>query len=155
MSVSVARHLEFYRSTYANGANIKLTPIVLTKEQVIKYRLPRIPIKETILSRRRFEDRYGEGAVELDALEALRPGTLAKIVREFVKPYRDPEIEDRLTSAAEEAQQEAEQAWKEATQELRYELTTVQEQIRVISERYEQEVAALNARLQEDLNPLQ
>jgi hypothetical protein len=154
MPVAVARHLEFYRPRYAEAAEVKLTPIALTKTQVIKYRLPRVPIKESDSGRTRFEDRYGEGAVELDALEALRPGTLAKIVRIAVQPYRDLEIENRLAETAEEAQQEAEQAWQEATQEQREQLATLQEQIKAIAERYEQEVAALDARLQEELEPL-
>jgi hypothetical protein len=154
MPVAVARHLEFYRPQYADVAQIKLTPIALTKAQVIKYRLPRVPIQENDSGRARFEDRYGEGAVELDALEALRPGRLAEIVRHAVKPYRDPDIESRLAETAAEAQQEAEQAWEEATQEQREELATLEEQIGGIAERYEQDVAALNARLQEELNPL-
>jgi hypothetical protein len=154
MPVALARHLEFYRPQYTEAAEIKLTPIALTKAQVIKYRLPRVPIKESDTARTRFEDRYGEGAVELDALEALRPGRLAEIVRHAVKPYRDPEIESRLAEKADEAQQEAEQAWQEATREPRQELATLDEQIEAIAQRHEQEVAALDARLQEELEPL-
>jgi hypothetical protein len=37
------------------------------------YRLPRIPVNETDLRRLGFEQAYGQGAVELDALEALVP----------------------------------------------------------------------------------
>jgi hypothetical protein len=48
-----------------------LTPLALTLAQVQQYRLPRIPIKESDRRKPGFEDTYGEGAVELDALEAL------------------------------------------------------------------------------------
>ncbi len=43
----------------------------LTLDQVQYYQLPRTPIKETERRRGGFEGRYGEDAVELDALEAL------------------------------------------------------------------------------------
>jgi hypothetical protein len=154
MPIAVARHLEFYRRKYAPLADIKLTPIVLTKAQVIKYRLPRVPIKESDLGRNRFEDAYGAGAVELDALEALHPGELAKIVRAAIKPYRDLDIEDALSDAADEAQEEAEQAWEDATQAQREALEEAQEKIAEIAERYRQEAEALDARLQAELDPL-
>src|SRR5262249_16598312 len=60
----------------------------------------------------------------------------------------------RLAETADDAQQEAEQAWEESTQEQREELTALQEQIEAIAQPYEQEVAALDGRLQEELNPL-
>jgi hypothetical protein len=52
----------------------------LTREQAQQFNLPRIPIKESDLRRKGFEERNGEGAVELDALEALHPGELASLV---------------------------------------------------------------------------
>jgi hypothetical protein len=54
---------------YAPNADIKLIPLALTRDQVITYQLPRIPIKESDGRRAGFEERYGAGAVELDALE--------------------------------------------------------------------------------------
>jgi hypothetical protein len=111
MPVAVARQLEFWLPQYAPGADIKLTPLVLTREQVIAYRLPRTPIKDSDLRKTAFEGRYGEGAVELDALEALFPGELGRIVRGAVAPYRDETLAERLFEAEEEARQAANDAY--------------------------------------------
>jgi hypothetical protein len=73
MPVGIARQLEFWLQQYAPDANIKLQPLALTHAQVNDYRLPRIPIKESDKGKRGFEERYGEDAGELDALQALRP----------------------------------------------------------------------------------
>jgi hypothetical protein len=50
--------------------------------------LPRIPIKETEKRSEAFEQRHGEGATELDALEALHPGVLARILEQEIGRYR-------------------------------------------------------------------
>jgi hypothetical protein len=115
MPVSMARQIEFYLDHYAPGADIKLNPIVLTKQQVIDYALPRIPIEDEDVRKGNFEDRHGEGRVELDALDALHPGALERIVREAVDPYRDKDLEDAFADTAKEAQQLA--AYKEHKQE--------------------------------------
>ncbi len=65
-----------------------LEPLVLTREQVERYGLPRIPIKDSDRRKAGFEERFGEGAVELDALEAVFPGELARIVSEAIARYR-------------------------------------------------------------------
>src|SRR5262249_37535278 len=96
MPVAVARMIEFYIEKYAAGRDIKLTPTALTREQVVRHDLPRIPIKEKDRRRANFEDRRGEGAVELDALESIVPGELGRMVEEFFAPYRDPDLEQRM-----------------------------------------------------------
>jgi hypothetical protein len=112
MPVAVARQIEFYIDRYCPGSDIKLTPLALTKEQVVAYQLPRTPIRDTDTRRKHFEDRYGEGAVELDALEAVHPGELERTVREAFAPYRDATLRDRLAEA--EAREAAAEAWDAA-----------------------------------------
>jgi hypothetical protein len=99
MPVSVVRQIEYYRDDYAPRARIKLTPLALRRDQVVSYRLPRTPIKESDLRRYGFEERYGEGAVELDALEALFPGELATMLREAAVPYVDFSLRARRDDA--------------------------------------------------------
>ncbi len=89
MPVSVARKLEYYSRKYDDIPNIRLKHLVLTKDQCIEYRLPRTPIKDTDKRKDGFEERHGEGATELDALEALRPGELRKLIVEALSPYFD------------------------------------------------------------------
>jgi hypothetical protein len=90
MPVSVARKIEFLLRRDEHDLDIRLEPLVLTAEQVRRYRLPRIPIKGTDKGKDRFEQQHGEGAVELDALEAVCPGELRRIVAAAVDRYRAP-----------------------------------------------------------------
>jgi hypothetical protein len=154
MPVAVARQLEFWLQEYAPGADIKLTPLGLIRDQVITYQLPRIPIKDSDARKARFEERYGGGAVELDALEALYPGELARLVREAVEPYRDLGLADRLAEVATEAQEMAEQAWDEQMAPHRQERDAIAADVRAIVEAYQGQLAQMDAALQAELAPL-
>jgi hypothetical protein len=114
MPRAVARQLEFWQAQYAPRADIKLTPLVLTREQVERYQLDRIPIKASDQRREGFEGRHGEGACELDALEARHPGELARLVRAALDPYQDHAHAQRLAAAEQQAQRAAADAWEEA-----------------------------------------
>ena len=69
MPVSVSRKVEYFVRTLGLSVDVRVFPVILTAEQVHAYHLPRMPIKDTERRRGGFEDRYGEGAVELDALK--------------------------------------------------------------------------------------
>ena len=80
MPVQVGRQTQFAiwhleKIAEEEAPNVKLEPIALTYEQVTEWQLPRKPIKEEDLRKGSWEDRFGEGAVEVDALEA-RPWRL-------------------------------------------------------------------------------
>jgi hypothetical protein len=90
MPVSIARKLEFLLRQKGLDLDIRLDPLLLTRDQVEDYRLPRIPIKDGERRKASFEERFGEGAVELDALEALYPGELARLVTDRIEVYRAP-----------------------------------------------------------------
>ena len=87
MPVAVARKIEFAQQ----DLDVTLDPVVLTEEQCRDYRLPRTPIKDSERRGARFEARFGAGATELDALEALHPGKLARIVSAEIERYIDPD----------------------------------------------------------------
>ena len=93
MPVAVSRKIE-HRLYLKNlhSLDIQVRPIVLTLEQCQQYRLPRTPIKDTEKRITKFEDRYGEGATELDALEALHPGQLQQIIEGEIKRYYDSDL---------------------------------------------------------------
>jgi hypothetical protein len=74
MPVAMARKIEHNLRTNAPDLDIQVRVVLLTKEQCEEYRLPRSPIKESERRAARFEERFGEGTTELDALEALHPG---------------------------------------------------------------------------------
>jgi hypothetical protein len=153
MPVAVARQIEFWIRDYARGADIKLQPLALTAEQVGEdaYNLPRIPIKDSDTRKDGFEARYDAGAVELDALEALYPGELARLVREAVEPYRDLTLAERLEEAEEEARELAAEAWEARIAPYHAELTSIEQDARQIAGAYGDEARQLNERLQADL----
>lgn len=96
MPISVARKIEYFqRNEGFHDLDIRLQPIVLTADQVARFDLPRVPVKDSDLRKASFEAAYGQGQVELDALEALYPGTLAGIVRDAIFQYHDPTLIER------------------------------------------------------------
>jgi hypothetical protein len=154
MPPAVARVVEFYLDEFAPGCDLKLTSVALTLEQVREYGLPEIPIKPKDRRGPHFRRKYGVGATELDALEANVPGELAKIIREFFAPYRDPALEERLQEAREEAQEQAQGEWDEATADRRRGLEVLQAKVRRVVDAVRPEAQRLNVRLQAALAPL-
>jgi hypothetical protein len=99
MPVSCARKIEFFVQRDAPDLDIQLRPIALTHDQCVEYQLPRTPIKDEGRAEE-FERRYGEGATELDALEALYPGMLRQILEREIERYHDPNLADAVETAA-------------------------------------------------------
>ena len=100
MPVAVARKIEFEIYRIGGGLDVQVRPILLTHDQCIQYRLPRTPIKDTEKRAAAFEARFGEGATELDALEALHPGELERILVREIGRYYDADLNDRIDDAA-------------------------------------------------------
>jgi hypothetical protein len=89
---------------------------VLTHDQCLEYRLPRTPLKESERRAATFEARFGEGATELDALEALHPGELHRILRDEIRRYHDDTLLDRIHEIAGEAEAELERVTRDVMQ---------------------------------------
>jgi len=107
MPVAAARKIEFWaRGGTLDDAEdcIQVIPILLSHEQCIQYRLPRTPLKDTECRAKKFEERYGEGATELDALEALHPGELRCILIEHIERYYDADLQDKVDDACSEVE---------------------------------------------------
>ena len=100
MPVAVARKVEFYQRNQYPDIDIQIQQVALTYEQCQKYKLPRTPIKETEKRASKFQAIYGEGATELDALEALHPGELARIVKGELERFYDNKLNNRCWTAA-------------------------------------------------------
>jgi len=154
MPVAVARQVEYWANELEAKVNIKLHPIVLTREQVIKYDLPRIPIKSSDLRRKGFEDRRGEGAVELDALEALYPGEIARILKEAAEPYRDKTLYKRLYDAEYNATDQANEEWENNTRESHDKLSDLRDQANGVYSKYRDRLEALGQELDQELEPI-
>ena len=109
MPVAVARKIEFVGAERGLDLDIRLIPIVLTAQQCVDLKLPRAPIKDGDRGRSTFEERHGEGATELDALEALHPGLLHDLLVAEVERYHDATLNERVDERFEELSAEAQQ----------------------------------------------
>ena len=129
MPVSVSRKIEhILRRDGHEDLDIRLDPLVLTAEQVARYNLPRIPIKDSDARKDHFEARFGEGATELDALEAIHPGELARIVKARVEVYRAPTRETRseIADLTNELEHHASQVREDVLDQRASEITHLQ-----------------------------
>ena len=100
MPVAVAGKIEFFICTEHPELDVQVRPVILTAEQCEQYRLPRTPIKDTEQRAAVFEARHGEGATELDALEAVHPGELRRILVSEIERYFDVTLESQIDECA-------------------------------------------------------
>jgi hypothetical protein len=168
MPVAVARKIEFSLRTLAKPLDVQLRSIVLTHNQCLEYQLPRTPLKETEHRAARWEARYGEGATELDALEAVHPGALARIISGEIVRYRDDTIGRRIRDSAAEFTRQLETVNTEVRARHAEDITTVGAAIRAAEAQIEPmraelaavvepmraELATLTHRIRDDLTAL-
>jgi hypothetical protein len=136
MPVAAARKIEFELRKRGLNLDIQLRPVALTHEQCVRYRLPRTPIKESERRGGAFEERFGEGATELDALEALHPGELGRILEQEIRRYYDDDLKDRTTEAAEEFESELSEIREAAIEPYRDEIKALRQQHRDLGQRW-------------------
>jgi hypothetical protein len=104
MPKAVARKVEFSLAKFDLNVDLQLIPLALTPEQCRTYDLPRTPIKDGERRKDRFEQTFGVGATELDALEALYPGELARIVEAEIDNFLDSDLGRRINRLRQEQQ---------------------------------------------------
>jgi hypothetical protein len=154
MPIAASRHLDYRRRMPDAECDqwITVDQIALTPEQVAKYDLPHAPIKKTDPGMRRFQKLYGHGAVELDALEALRPGTLAEIVEDAVRAYDDDEIGQKLSDAQDWADAAIDDAWQEGDGPLLWDrLSAARAKLDAIVKPISKEMKKLARRLKDEI----
>jgi hypothetical protein len=81
--------------------DIQVRVVALTREQVVEYDIPPIPLKETERRAADFHEQHGGLAAELDAVEALHPGELRRTLAEEIERYCDPDLVAATEEAAE------------------------------------------------------
>jgi hypothetical protein len=154
MPVGVARQVEYWRQKFAPDSDIRLTPMALTRQQVLEYRLPTIPIKDSDRRKENFEARYGQGAVELDALEALHPGALKRLLNDAFSEYFDDELQQALWDADIEARARLEAEWQAVQDAYQEELGQLKAEYREVCDQFKPDLEALKEKLDEALAPL-
>lgn len=131
MPVAMSRKVEFVTRREAPELDVRVNALALTAEQVAQYKLPRVPMKDTELRAANFEAIHGEGATELDALEVLYPGELARLLRVALDEYYRHDIRQRLDAIKDELRD------------------TVQSEVNKVVARYQNEIAALRGMFDE------
>jgi hypothetical protein len=144
MPVSVARKIEFIARDM--GLDIQVRPVVLTHDQCVEYRLPRTPIKDSANGKGKFEERFGEGATELDALEALHPGLLEQILEEEILRYYDDDLGDEVERAADDFQAELDLAEEDIGERHEAEREAIQADYDRLAGELNAEIAVLRER---------
>jgi hypothetical protein len=160
MPVAIARQAQFMAARLGIDAELTLHPLALTTEQVATHQLPRVPVKLDKNGRpdkrgKHFEERNGQGVVELDALEALHPGALADLVRQAVHPYADPTLPHRLHQANRDASADLATTWDTETADLVAERDQLEADIRQVVGSYRQRLRDLARELGAELQPHQ
>jgi hypothetical protein len=154
MPVAVARSCQFLLEWLRQDVPLTIEPILMTPEQVAKYDLPKVPIKDKDRAKKKFEALHGEGGVELDALEALYPGEFERIVTESILRYRDSTYGARLEEVLKEAESQVAEEWQSATGELEAEIEPLRDQVMDIYKRYREPLNALREELDAELVPI-
>jgi hypothetical protein len=140
MPVAAAVKIDFYakKSGVEDDLDVRLIPVALTEKQCIEYELPRTPIKEKELRGAKFEARFGEGATELDALEATHPGVLRQILVEHIEGYYDHDLNEDVRNAVARFRTEIERATSEVSDVYAEEIAALDEQRNAITLAFEQ-----------------
>lgn len=147
MPVSMSRKLEYFVRHHDLDLDIRVYPIVLTYVQTRRYpRLLPTPIKETERRKASFEAKYGGGAIELDALEALYPGELARIVQGELSRYYDASLSTRLLNAQRQIWTRLSEKERAVTSPYREEIQAIHEEWQAISETLTKNLTAHMAR---------
>jgi hypothetical protein len=136
MPVAVARKIE--HEIYKRGVSldIQVRPIVLTHDQCVEHQLPRTPIKETEKRLGAFEQRFGEGATELDALEALHPGLLREIILKEIARYWYDDHSDDVAATCEDIESELDEITADAIADQQSEIDALTDQWKEIADAY-------------------
>jgi hypothetical protein len=130
MPVSVARQCQFWRQKLHIDQRVTVERLVLNTEQVDYYGLPQAP---------------DSGDTELDALEALHPGELERIITKAAAPWRDPELAGRGQDAQEEADAAVQAGLRRIADDAARQLAELSERSEAIHERVREQLRPMAA----------
>jgi hypothetical protein len=147
MPVAAARKIEFLARNSDVEFDVQVRPVVLTLEQCEEFDLPRTPIKASEKRRDTFEDRFGRGATELDALEALHAGALRQIVEGEIGRYIDPTLSARLAEKYRDVQGQVNAVNEQVRAGHDAALDSIQERHAELAQAYNAGIAELNDEL--------
>ena len=118
-------------------------------QQCIDFRLPRTPIKETEHRAGAFEARFGEGATELDALEALHPGALRRILVENIERFHDSDLRREMVAVEDAIRLEMSSAESEVRARHADEIAAIEQEQRTLKEQIQEKLDELQELIDE------
>ena len=148
MPVAVSRKVEYFVRTFGLSLDVRVFPVVLTAEQVHDYQLPRTPIKESERRRAGFEERFGGGAVELDALEALYPGELHTLLSSYLEAYYDVTLQERVDQEQQRLEQDLSVLWSQVIEAHREDIDALRTEHAYLEQQVGPRLAAYGERIQ-------
>lgn len=100
MPTSVARKFQALCDLLFPELDLRLDPVALTLEQVIAFDLPSAPLKPSEKRKAKWQERTGgREQTEIDALLALRPGELERLLHGVIAPFFDRTLDQRFDDA--------------------------------------------------------
>jgi hypothetical protein len=99
MPTAAARKFQALCDLEFPDLDLCLYPVALTLEQCIKFDLPSAPLQPTEKRKQKWLARFDREQTELDALLALRPGELEKLLQAAIEPFFDPTLDRRFDAA--------------------------------------------------------
>ena len=144
MPVAVARKIEFLIQDQDH--DVQLHPVVLSRQQTIDYALPRTPIKDTERRKTGFENQHGQGATELDALEALHPGALRTILTSYIRRYYDTGLDSSVMDAKGELYDELEAIRGAVLSEFEPEIEELRQEYKELRTRVNEQMSGYQTR---------
>jgi hypothetical protein len=159
MSRAVARQCQFSAWELEEIAgevapSIKIDAVAVTKEQIEELGIPRVPIKADDPRKVAFELAHGEGAVEIDALEAIHQGYLREKLGERIEELLDPKLATKVRLARYEAANLVREAALEVQEARAEELAELTDKAEALEARYTRLYDALGAEVSERYNRL-
>lgn len=151
MPVAIARSCQYLLNWFGFDVDITIDPIMMTPDQVKQYNLPKVPIKEKDLAKKKFEMDHGAGGVELDALEAIYPGEFKKIVTQAIERYQDTGYWQTLADTEQEADGSLQSQWTDAVGEIEGEIEGISSEVASIYRRYQEPLKELAGELNAEL----
>jgi hypothetical protein len=137
MPRQMARQMQFWIKRYAADCDIRIQPIVMTAEQARDY--PLAP---------------DTGAVELDAMEAIDPGRLERIVRGAIAPFRDEGLRRRVWGAEQNAAEIIDQEFEAVCEHELTELREIEAEARDVYQRHGRQLEEAAEAMDRELEPL-
>jgi hypothetical protein len=137
MPRQMARQMEFWIREYAADCDIRVEPIVMTAEQARDY--PEAP---------------DTGAVELDAMEALDPGRLTRIVRGAISPFRDRDLRERAARTKQDAREAIDEEFEAVCENELSELREIEAAAQEIYQRHAATLEEVAGSIDRELEPL-